>query len=81
MFGFLRGRGGRLNYETPRGELPRQLTADAEAIEQRVRNLDRAMEEARQDGNQKAIDRFLDARNAIRPPRPDEVPVNPGRPS
>lgn len=59
----------------------RQLTRLDDSIERRIRLYDQMIRELRDTGDMRAVDVLLDARNRIRPPRPAQVPVIPGRSS
>lgn len=84
MFGWLRHFGARVDYQTPPPEPAGDLTdlAPAATREDRIDRLDAQIRQAWQEGHLTHLDRLLDMRNAIRPPRSaPPVPVIPGRTS
>lgn len=59
----------------------RQFTQLDDVVERRIRLYDDMIRELHDTGDTRAVDVLLDARNRIRPPRPAQVPVIPGRSS
>jgi hypothetical protein len=61
-------------------KLTRQLRELDESVERRIQLYDQALRDLIADGAPpEAIDAMLTARNRVRPPRPAQVPVIPGR--
>jgi hypothetical protein len=80
MFGFLRHRPGHVEHTVP----PQEPGAHYRAWisrEARVLDIDQEIREEWAVGNKGAVDWLLDTRNKVRPARPAEVPVIPGRTS
>lgn len=79
LLGWLRNK-GRVDYQTPQAEPGAHATAHVDR-EDEIAAIDRQLDEAFHYGEMALVDRLLDMRNAVRPPRPRSVPVIPGRTS